>query len=218
VRIQRAFHGPIDVAEVLEIEDGRFLTFEYIGPRDLLGEAVGDRRTRGANCTSVDAAFCYRRSDGKSELALVEWKYTESYPRARKVDPAKDAVRAQRYERFYEDPDGPLLPLVPFELMLDEPFYQLMRQQLLAWRIEAEGELGFDRVRVLHVLSPANDAYQRSIVRPEMKGYGATVDEIWSLLLRRPSSFVHVDPSVFIDPAVTSPDYVARYGGELTST
>jgi hypothetical protein len=61
-RIVRAFGEVVDIAEVLEIEVGRFLTFEYIGPRDLLGETVlGRRRTRGTNCTSVDAAFAIAR-------------------------------------------------------------------------------------------------------------------------------------------------------------
>lgn len=212
-RIHRAFGAAVDIEEVLEIEPDRFLTFEYIGPRDLLGEPANGSRTRGANCTSVDAAFRYRAPGGRVELALVEWKYTESYQRTRKADPAKDAVRAARYQHLYEAGDGPIRPIVPFRLMLDEPFYQLMRQQLLAWGLERSGGAAADRVRVLHVLSPVNDAYQASIVRPEMKEFGSTVDEIWQFLLRSKSRFVHVDPDVFLDPAVTSAEYVARYGG-----
>jgi hypothetical protein len=64
---------------VLEIEPGRFLTFEYIGPKDYLHEAKNGVRIRGAHCTSVDAAFLHRGTDGVVELVLVEWKYTESY-------------------------------------------------------------------------------------------------------------------------------------------
>ena len=67
-------------------------------------------------------------------------------------------------------------------------------------------------MRVLHVLSPENLDYQRSIVRPEMKEFGDTVDEIWSFFLARRSRFRPVDPTVFLDPAVTSEEYVARYG------
>ena len=76
--------------------------------------------------------------------------------------------------------------------------------------IRAEGAT---RVRVLHVLHPDNTDYQRSIVRPEMREFGDTVDEIWSFFLRARSRFRHVDPAVFLDPAITSPEYVARYGG-----
>src|SRR4051812_50105770 len=99
--------------EGLPIEPGRFLTFEYIGPTDYLHEARGGVRVRGAHCTSVDAAFRYRTRTGRVELALVEWKYTESYQSPRRPAPAKDAVRAARYERLYRAADGPLRPLVP---------------------------------------------------------------------------------------------------------
>jgi hypothetical protein len=211
-RIQAAFGGVVDVAEVLPIEEGRFLTFEYVGPVDHLHEARAGVRIRGAHCTSVDAAFRYRTSAGRVELALVEWKYTESYQKRRAPEPMKDAERVRRYHGLYVAPDGPLRALVPIELLFDEPFYQLMRQQLLAHELERHHDEGADRVRVLHVLDPANTAYQRSVVRPEMKEFGDTVDEIWSFFLRTPSRFHHVDPQVFLDPAVTSAEYVARYG------
>lgn len=62
-RIVRAFSGPLGTAEVLEVEPGRFLTFEYIGDEDVFGEAPGGARTRGAMCTRVDAAFVHRSVD-----------------------------------------------------------------------------------------------------------------------------------------------------------
>jgi hypothetical protein len=212
-RIAAAFGHTVDISEVLQIEPGRYLTFEYIGPEDHLNEARNGVRIRGAHRTSVDAAFLYRTSEGRVELALVEWKYTESYLYARKPQPAKDAERVRRYNRLYLAPDGPVRPLVPIRYMFDEPFYQLMRQQLLAHELERHHAEGAARVRVLHVLSPENLDYQRSIVRPEMKEFGDTVDEIWSFFLARRSRFRPVDPTVFLDPAVTSEEYVARYGG-----
>ncbi len=71
----------------------------------------------------------------------------------------------------------------------------------------------YDVARVLHVLDPANAEYQRSIVRPEMRELGDTVDQIWLSLLRDSSKFIHVDPRAFRDSAVTSEEYVARYPG-----
>jgi hypothetical protein len=210
-RTVKAFGDLLDIAEVLEIEDGRFLTFEYVGPADHLHEARGGARTRGAHCTSVDAAFRYRTPAGRTELALVEWKYTESYLRRRKAAPASDAVRTKRYGDLWEAPDGPLVPRVPLDLMFDEPFYQLMRQQLLAHELERHGAEDAEVVRVLHVLDPANGAYQASVLRPEMRGLGDTVDGIWSSLLRDPSRFLHVDPARFLDPTLTCAEYVARY-------
>lgn len=212
-RIQRAFGGVLDIAEVLPIEPGRYLTFEYIGPVDYFGESPAGPRIRGAHCTSVDAAFLYRTAAGWTELALVEWKYTEQYRRLRKPDPVKDAIRWGRYGEAWRSPNGPLhCDLVPFEDMLDEPFYQLMRQQLLAHRLEQEHVLSAERVRVVHVLDPSNVAYQQSLTRPSHRLVGETVDQVWTRLLRQPSRFSHLGPAVFLDPLVTSDEYVARYG------
>ncbi len=212
-RIVHAFGDVVDIAEVLEIEPGRFLTFEYIGPTDYFGEGNGSPRVRGTRCTSVDAAFRYRTSSGSIELALVEWKYTEQYRATREPNPGYDKTRASRYRPDLVDPDGPLMhDVIDFEYLLDEPFYQLVRQQLLAFRLEQANAEGADTVRILHVLSPSNTEYQSSLVRAEHRALGATVDEVWQKLLRLPDRFLHVDPSVFLDQQTTSSAYVERYG------
>lgn len=211
-RIKRCFGDVIDIAEVLQIEPDRYLTFEYIGPHDYFNEGAGKPRVRGSRCTSLDAAFLYRTSSNVTELALVEWKYTESYTRVREPMPAYDRTRARRYSDDFHSPDGPLRSeLLDLEWMLDEPFYQLMRQQLLAWRLEREHAHAAEAVRVLHVLPPDNGAYQDSLVRPEHRALGGTVDEVWARLLRTHDRFQHVDPCVFLDELVTSRDYVERY-------
>jgi len=222
-RIRLAFGSAVDIAEVLPIEDGRFLTFEYIGPTDYFGEGIrGGKdvgRRRGTNCTSVDAAFLYKTSVGATELGLVEWKFTESYLDAKDRNATSDAVRVGRYATDLGANDSPIdLDVLPIELLLDEPFYQLTRQQLLAKRLEADRELGADVVRVLHVLAPENLAYQASLARAEHHALGDTVDEVWAKLLRTPDRFVHVNPAVFLDPAVTSSRYVDRYGPPKTSS
>lgn len=214
-RLKRAFSGLVGIDEVLQVEPGRFLTFEYIGPTDVFGEAPGGVRTRGARCTSVDAAFLHRALDGAVELVLVEWKYTESY-RLRRPEPERDAERRRRYEQAVLDPDGPVRSdLLPFELLLDEPVYQLVRQQLLAHALEQSAAEGADRVRVLHVLDPANDAYQQSLHRTEHRALGATVGEVWQRLLRHSDRFTSVDPTLFLDPEVTSVEYVRRYAPDV---
>ena len=76
-------------------------------------------RTRGAHCTSVDAAFKFRNGKGQVELALVEWKYTESYRRKRTPEPEKDRVRTQRYGRLYAAEGGPLHQRIPLHLLFD---------------------------------------------------------------------------------------------------
>ena len=212
-RIARAFGGVVDVAEVLEVEPGRFLTFEYIGPTDFFGEAPHGERVRGAHCTSVDAAFLVRCTDGSTELVLVEWKHTESYS-LRRPDPARDETRWKRYGEALTDPHGPVrADLLAFEHLVDEPLYQLVRQQLLAHELEKAGVA--DRVRVVHVLPPANLAYQQSLVREEQRALGSTVSEVWGRLLRRPDRFTSLDPEVFLDPAVTCEEYVLRYAPDV---
>ena len=215
-RIVRAFGGVLDIDEVLEIEPERFLTFEYIGPTDYFIESPGRERVRGAHSTSVDAAFRYRNSNGEVEIALVEWKYVEEYRTARRPEPAKDATRRRRYFAAWSDPAGPVRDdLLPFEDVLDEPFYQLVRQQLLAHQLEKNRVLDADVVRVVHVHPAANDAYQQSLVRDSHRALGETVDQVWQQLLRSPDRFLVMDSDAFLDPTVTSPEYVHRYASDV---
>jgi len=210
-RLVRAFGATLGTAEVLEIEPGRYLTFEYIGPEDFFNEAPAGDRVRGAHCTSVDAAFLHRTIDGIVELVLVEWKYTEYY-RLRRPDPAKDKVRLARYGDAVTNPDGPVrADVLAFEHLLDEPFYQLVRQQLLAHALEQRGAEGASRVRIVHVLPADNDAYQRSLARPEHRALGDSVSDVWHKLLRHPDRFIHMDPAVFLDAEITSREYVLRH-------
>lgn len=155
----------------------------------------------------------HRAPDGRSELVLVEWKYTESY-RPRDPDPARDAIPRGRYAAALANPDSPVRDdLLAFEHLVDEPFYQLMRQQLLAAALERAGVA--DRVRVVHVLPPANLDYQQSPPRPEHQALGGSVSEVWQRLLRRPDRFTTMNPAVFLDPELTSRDYVLRYAPDV---
>lgn len=212
-RLRLAFGDLLGTRDVLEIEPGRFLTFEYIGPTDYFGEAPSSARVRGAHCTSVDAAFLHRTSDGLVELVLLEWKYTESY-RTRPPEPAKDLVRWERYGTAWTNPDGAVLPALPFDQVLQEPFYQLVRQQLLAHALEQDHAHGAGRVRVVHVSPGGNTAYQQSL-QPAHRGLGDSVSEVWAQMLRRPDRFVPLDSAVFLDEDITSPEYALRYAPDV---
>ena len=214
-RVRAAFGDLLDIAEVLEI-DGALLTFEYNGGgHDYLGEGrPGHPLVRGANSTSTDAALAYHTSTGQRELALVEWKYTEQYLGS-KLSADPDGKRERRYRAFYEAEDGPLDPsVVPFEAVLVEPLYQLVRQQLLAWRIEQAG--AFDRVRVLHIAPATNAEYWRSLDRHEHRRSDETVRDVWQRMLRdsHRDRFRSLDSALFTSPArqLTSSDYRERYG------
>lgn len=199
-----AFVGVLPVASV----DGP-VEFEHIGDEDYLGEGA---MQRGLGRTSLDAAFRYRTPDGRAELALVEWKYVEKYSGAR-VSGRLDTIRS-RYQARYDAQDGPFLPdVLPFDDVLVEPLYQLVRQQLLAHAMEQDLCLGLDAVRVVHVAPAGNLAYARSLRRAPYDALGATVYEVFRALLRDQSRFRELDSVVFTRPEVdTSGAYAVRYG------
>ena len=83
-----------DVAEILPFEldcklkddSYPYVAFEWIGGKNYLKEQTSGRvasdkaRSRGANFTSLDFAFRFRRTDGRIQIVAGEWKYTENYP------------------------------------------------------------------------------------------------------------------------------------------
>ena len=91
---------------------------------------------------------------------MIEWKYTESYNRRQLAKSRSD--RLDRYRPLFDAPDGPLrTDVIPYADLFVEPFYQLMRHQLLAHAMERSGELDADTdSRVLHV-TPANCDHPR---------------------------------------------------------
>jgi hypothetical protein len=212
--VKRAFGDALPIAEVLPVEDDLFLTFEFIGTADVLGEAPRVARSRGSMSTSADAAFRYRTPDGGIELALVEWKYTEDY-RERELSPDRRGVREQRYAGLWADPQSPLRHgVIPYEDLFVEPFYQLMRQQLMAWRLTESAELGAARVRVVHVAPGDNDGFAASLNRDSHRAAGDDVLTVWRSMLKDPTTFVSIDAGRFADRefGLTTDDYCERYG------
>jgi Restriction Endonuclease associating with ARP len=209
--IAAAFGKVLQIGEPLPIEDGRYLTFEYIGAADHLGEAKPRiARERGRFSTSADAAIRYRRPGGGIEVVLIEWKYTESYD-GRPLTNSR-SNRLDRYRPLFEDPNGPLrTDVIPYADLFVEPFYQLMRQQLLAHAMEQSGELGADTVRVLHIAPAANTELQQSLTRDSQRAAGATLYAAWHAMLRRADRFVTFDSARLATAAITSEEYVARY-------
>ncbi len=178
-----------------------YVVFEWQGLVDHLGEWHGASPTRGALATSVDAAIRYKTGSGAVEMALVEWKYTESYPYGGRLGgtAASHSRRLARYRSLVEDPDGPiqLTGGVDYEDLFAEPIYQLMRLQLLAWRIEEVGELDVSRAVVVYATPHHNqDLLQRSLGAPRMASLASAHGGLlggWRSLLRRADRFVVTD-------------------------
>jgi hypothetical protein len=219
------------------------IEFEYTGPEgatEWLGEPAGGKR--GQNRTSIDAAITWRAS-GKRYLTLVEWKYTErgyggcggyeSKGNKRKDDCRElnlgsmspnqcYLTQGKNTRRYWEH-------LAQAEIDINAmssikgcpfrgPFYQLMRQFLLAAYLRKNGgqEGKFDEVYVVSVSFKDNSFIH--MVPVYLKQLGTTVEDAWNSVLSNvpPLSTVYANDIVdALRGAGTSPlaNYLqVRYG------
>lgn len=119
-----------------------FIDFEWIGKANYLNEAPKTgRRSRGANATSTDAVVRFRH-DGREETLLIEWKYTEAY--GPPIRPDGNQTRRARYAGLAFAPHGPVRSDrgLTLDSFFYEPFYQLLRQQMLASRCKRRERMG----------------------------------------------------------------------------
>jgi hypothetical protein len=133
-------HG-VEKAE--RVDDG-YVEFEFIGKENRLNEKAF---TRGANCTSIDAAMIGVMKDGSKKLFLIEWKYTEEYAKEDKYI----EERSSRYDAYITDPSSPFKGDVEPTAYYYEPFYQLMRQTLLAWQCTVHRDYGISDYLHVHI-------------------------------------------------------------------
>lgn len=184
------------IREMLPMENGQYVAFEWIGLKNYLSEKIrrGEGRTRGANFTSADAAVMFERTDGKQEIVLIEWKYTESCGGASLKTAKSGTDRTAIYRPLLDRDDCPIgKSLLPrsFDALFYEPFYQFMRQQLLAHEMEPAHELGADKVTVLHVAPARNTEFQR-VTSPELQPLGDTAIGVWKRLVTPSDRFVSI--------------------------
>jgi len=182
-----------NIKKVLPMEQkDQYLSIEWIGLENYLGEKQPGpgKRTRGANFTSADAAVMFERTDGQRQIVLIEWKYTESYSGTSYKIASSGTDRTEIYAHLYEREDFPLdKALLPsFDDLFYEPFYQFMRQQLLALGMERAKELGADVVSLLHIAPNHNQEFQR-VTSPKLASIGESVIDIWKKLQRPPHRF-----------------------------
>ncbi len=179
-----------------EIVDDGFVEFEFIGKEQRLQEQAF---TRGANCTSVDAAMIGRTALGDRRLFLIEWKYTEAYQTEDKYIHARAAV----YDHLMS---GALSPFVPVEphVFYYEPFYQLMRQTLLGVLITNYGDYGCSSYCHVHVAPDENKEFHLRMTAPNIKG--DTVSQAWKGMLKSSDQFISLTPRAFLTPVVGARD------------
>jgi hypothetical protein len=177
-----------EVKRMLQVECGQYVSFEWIGAHDYLGEKKNARnqlRSRGANCTSADAILLFERTDAKRQAVLIEWKYTESYGRTDLKTAPSGTDRVAIYRPLFDAPNCPFKKeiLPGFEALFYEPFYQFMRQQFLAHEMEKAHELGADIVSLLHI-APAHNLDFCRVTSPALVGLGNSATCVWKRLVK----------------------------------
>ncbi|OPF90302.1 hypothetical protein I8G32_02517 [Rhodopseudomonas palustris] len=185
---------PPNMMPVEDGPDGRpwYVGFEWNGGgHDYLNESKnGKPLQRGANSTSADAVvrFC---TDQGPEFLLIEWKYTEKY--GAPIPKSGNSERCRRYAGIAFNPKGPLKTNPDLNLtdFFYEPFYQLLRQQMLAHQMQLAQHDGARRVRVLHISPAGNHALHR-VTSPPLRELGCGTDafDLFRSLLVRPNDFV----------------------------
>lgn len=191
-----------------ELVDDGFVEFEFIGEKQYLAERSF---TRGTHCTSVDAFMIGRTEGGARRAFLIEWKYTERYaPGEDKYIPARSRI----YDDLIADPGSPFKGGVNPRALYYEPFYQLMRQALLGWRIAENRDHGCNSFRHVHVAPAQNVEFHRRVTSPLLKG--ETVSEAWCSVLKDPGAYIGINPEKLMQPLLGMPDakaltvYLAR--------
>lgn len=177
---------PIDKDALLPDGSHPSLAFEWIGVCDYLGETKrkGANRTRGANFTSVDFVFRFRRNDNKIQIVIGEWKYTEEYSES---DKGVIEVRKNNYRLAFNRTSGIFMGKGEdvYSALFFEPYYQLMRLQLLAQEMQEAREMGADLVTVLHICPEVNSEFRKKVTSPKLREMypGKSTLEVWKELV-----------------------------------
>jgi len=162
-----------------------YMTFEWIGVCDYLGETKrkGANRTRGAYFTSADFVFRFRRDDNKIQMVLGEWKYTEEYSESDKGI----EVRKNNYRPAFNRTGGIFMGRGEdvYSALFFDPYYQLMRLQLLAQEMQEAREMDADLVTVLHICPEANNEFRKKVTSPKLREMypGRNTLEVWEELV-----------------------------------
>jgi len=196
---------PLLINEDLTLPNGLFpyVAFEWIGVCDYLGETKrkGTERTRGANFTSADFIFRFRRRDAKIQIVLGEWKYTEEY---RRVDKGIE-VRKQNYHRAFNRHGGVFKHRGEdlYNALFFDPFYQLIRLQLLAQEMEHSREMDADIVSVLLICPEANREFRDRVTSPHLANMFPNKGtlEIWKELVP-PDKFMSISIEDLLDSII----------------
>ncbi|WP_162502438.1 PGN_0703 family putative restriction endonuclease [Treponema endosymbiont of Eucomonympha sp.] len=186
-----------------DIEAG-YVAFEIIGAKNYLGEK---NHTRGALSTSVDAVMLGKKNGGKNILVLIEWKYTEEYITGdyNKNTGVDGQHRHDRYDPLLKEEDSPI-SVASFEALYYEPFYQLMRQTVLGWKMVEHNEYCCDEFVHIHVIPDGNLELLNNVTSPLLREHGNTISEAWKGVLKKPDKYQVISPEKLFEPLMNLPD------------
>jgi hypothetical protein len=182
--------------------DTGYVAFEITGKENYLGER---QHTRGANATSVDAVMVGKKADGKNILVLIEWKYTEYYEERKSLYiPARYKI----YNPLLAAEDSPFKTITRdgklFEPLYYEPYYELMRQTLLGWKMVCANEYNCDEYIHLYIVPYENTELLLKNTSPGFKGNN--INEIWQDLLKIPNRYKIIAPEKLLEPLKNEPN------------
>ena len=199
-----------DFKEALPVvEKGKgYVEFEVVSKMPYLNEGT---QIRGAICTSVDAMMLGIRNN-KRIMVLIEWKYTESYRKSYKQKGKAGKTRASRYNHLIGNDNSPFKKEIDIKNYYYEPFYQLMRQTLLAWlmtnhknveSIKADDWLHIDVI-------PENNNKLRENYHSHNLPEG-DIEKAWRSVLKESSKYKVISPKNLLLNVLTNQNELYKY-------
>lgn len=182
-----------------------YVAFEIIGAKNYLNERS---HTRGALSTSIDAVMVGKKENGKNVLFSIEWKYTEFYE---SKNLHKDNHN-EMYKPLLDEENCPIKSQIVsdnnYDALYYDPFFQLMRQTLLSWKMVEAGEYNCDEYVHIHVIPEENKVLRLAIPAPKLP-LAVVADgmcETWRNLLKEPDRYIVKDPKDLLQPLVNEED------------
>ena len=87
---------------------------------------------------------------------------------------------------------------MPVEAFYYEPFYKLMRQTLLAWKLIENKDHNCSDYYNVHVIPKENKELLSNITSRYLKGDDIT--EAWRSILKKPYKYITISPQDFMSP------------------
>jgi len=197
-----------DFIEVCPDFENGYVGFEVVSKNSYLNEvSEGKIQTRGANCTSVDAMMTGILKNGKKIQVLIEWKYTEFYPKSDKSAGSSGLTRKKRYDTLITDNKSPINCTVDISNLYYEPFYQIMRQTLLSWQMTKNkaNELDADDWLHLDIIPENNLTLRYQVSAPDLIQTG--IEQAWKSQLKEPYKYNVITPQMFLKPILFDTKY-----------